>query len=688
MDINPFESVIVSEPRRIERPVPGLNDLPLERLLERVGKLAAGEFPKAVKLNGAQFIQSPAPGYGKSHLIGRLFKQLRGRATLIYLRPFTNASTCWKSILLRMVQELEFPESADADFCAADEPNQLEALVHGILVNVVVNGLQNGIIRHRHPEGAAGYFQRATLKQLRSNREWVAWVGKKKAGLAELMERQLKQKGILLSASPLSWFSVLLRYAYFPKSYELRQSCLDWLRGGSIDEDDAGRIGILPGDRPVHDLAIDPANETAKHRIVDFCGLAGFYRPFVFCFDQTENYGADPVIAKCLGIVIQGLVDDCPNHMTVVTANQHPWRQAVQPHWEHAHVDRMARPALELGGLRKEQARTLIEIRLHGWDKAALRAKGILNPEWLDEVFRQSKEIGIRHFLLKCSEQWLAGSLRPEPQPKPSDPAKEIEDTFQAYVNQIKTQPKRLVYDPDALFWLVQEVACRQGVAFKKFKSTRGYLVARWDVDGRKVYFGFEAGHHFRRWQAIQQEAGRYHAADASSKVVFFRTPELRFIPGSGWKSAPEITAAKRGYLHILVIGRETMAQLYAAYDLYLDAAEGNLPFKTDQVTDFIRSRLKPVWDRILEPAPDKWGGEPPEAGHKPPDESNEPKKTLIHKIRDIVKRDKFLSIADLMAKISPPVSEEELHRARACIAEIQVHTSPNMTVLQWRPNK
>jgi hypothetical protein len=686
MDINPFESVIVSEPRRIEKPVPGLNESPLERLLEQVGKLAAGKFPKAVKLSGAQFIQSPAPGYGKSHLIGRLFKQLRGRATLIYLRPFTNPSTCWKSILLKVVQELEFPESAEAEFCGTDEPNQLEALVHGILVNVVVNGLQNGIIRHRHPTAAVEYFQRATLKQLRSNREWVAWVGNKKAGLAELMERQLKQKGILLSASPLSWFSALLRYAYFPKSYELRQSCLDWLRGGSVDEDDAGRIGILAGDRPAHDLAIDPANETAKHRIVDFCGLAGFYRPFVFCFDQTENYGADPVLAKCLGIVIQGLVDDCPNHMTVVTANQHPWRQAVQPHWEHAHVDRLARPALELEGLRKEQARTLIEIRLHGW--AALPAKGILNPEWLDGVFRQSKEIGIRHFLLKCSEQWLAGRRRPEPKPKPSDPEKEIEDTFQAYVNKIKTQPKRLVYDPDALFWLVQEVACRQGVAFKKFKSTRGYLVTRWDVDGRKVYFGFEAGHHFRRWQAIQQEAGRYHAADVSSKVVFFRTPELRSIPGPGWKSAPEIAAAKRGYLHILVIGRETMPQLYAAYDLYLDAAEGNLPFKADRVTAFIRSRLKPVWDRILEPAPDKWGSEPPDAEHQPPDESNEPKKTLIHKIRDIVKRDKFLSIADLMAKISPPVSEEELHRARACIAEIQVHTSPNMTVLQWRPNK
>jgi hypothetical protein len=39
------------------------------------------------------------------------------------------------------------------------------------------------------------------------------------------------------------------------------------------------------------------------------------------------------------------------------------------------------------------------------------------------------------------------------------------------------------------------------------------------------------------------------------------------------------------------------------------------------------------------------------------------------------------------MAQIIPPVTEEELHRARACIAEIKVHTSPTMTVLQWQSN-
>jgi hypothetical protein len=323
----------------------------------------------------------------------------------------------------------------------------------------------------------------------------------------------------------------------------------------------------------------------------------------------------------------------------------------------------------------------LIEIRLLGWDQKPPKAKKLLDAEWLDEVFRLSKEIGIRQFLLKCSEQWLAADVAPMPE-------LELEDLFQTYVNKIKTQPKRLVFDPDALFWLVQEVGCKPGAAFKKFKSTRGYLVARWDVDGRKVYFGFESGHHFKRWQAIQQEAARYHVADTSSKVVFFRTPELGFIPGPGWKSAPELAAAKRAYLHIMIISRDTMAELYAAYDLYLDAAEGNIAFKTDKVIAFIRDRLKHVWDRILEPAPGKWSSGPPETGNRSPAEDGEPKTTLIKKIRDIVKRDKFLSVEDLMAKLSPPVSEEELHRARACIAEIQVHTSPNMTVLQWRPNK
>jgi len=680
MDINPFESVIVSEPRRIDTPVPGLNDAPLDSLTRQLDKLTGGDLPRAVKLSGAQFIQSPAPGYGKSHLIGRLFKALRGQATLIYQRPYTNASTCWKSILLKMVQELEFPESAAAEFCGENEANQLEALVHGILVNIAINGIQGGLItfKDRENQDVLRYFRKVSLRQLRFNRRWVGSVFEKRVQLAGLMEKQLKARGIFLNASPLSWLSVLIHYAYRPEQYELRQACLDWLRGGSIDDEEAGRIGIPPADRPVHDLAMEQVNAAAKDRITDFCGLAGFFRPFVFCFDQTENYGSDPFTAKSLGVVIQGLVDGCFNHMTIVTANQAPWYSVVQPHWEHAHRDRLCQPALELKGLNRDQACELVRIRLEGWPPGLGKAAVMLEPAWLDELFGQTKELGVRHFLLECSRRWL-GSAEPPPQP-------EIADLYQACVNKIKTQPKRLVFDPDALYWLVQEVACGPGAAVRKFKSESGYLIACWEVDGRKIYFGFEPGHHFRRWQAIQKEAARYHGADPSCKSVFFRTPELREIPGTAWKTAPEIAAAKGRYLHIIVLSGEEMAELYAAYDFYMGAVEGDIPIQADAAVGFVRERLKPFWERILEPVPEKWGGgkEEPESA-KP---RAEPRAGLIKTIRDIVRREKFLSVTDLLGKISPPVTEEELHRARACIPEIQVYTSPSMTVLQWRRGK
>lgn len=686
MDINPFESVIVSEPRRIEAPVPGLNDAPLESLTRQLEKLSAPGFPRAVKLAGAQFVQSPAPGYGKSHLIGRLFKRLRGSATLIYLRPYTNASTCWKSILLKTVQELEFPESAEAEFCGANESNQLEALVHGILVNVAINGIEQGIIRVKEKQATVKYFRSVDLRQLRSNRKWVGWVFEKRVQLAALMEAQMKRRGIFLNASPISWLSVLIHYAYRPKDYELRQACLDWLRGGSIDDEEAASIGILPADRPVHDLAMDQLNCAARDRIVDFCGLSGFFRPFVFCFDQTENYGSNPGLAESLGLVVEGLVAECVNQMTVVTANQHPWHNAVQVHWQEAHKDRLLRPTLELGGLNRDQARALLKIRLEGWQPPAGRMDDMLEGGWLDDLFRQAREIGVRHFLLECSRRWQEAATAPRREPPKPVRQPDIGDLYRSYVNKLKTQPKRMVFDPDALYWLVHEVGCRKGVATRKFKSMKGYLVARWDVDRRKVHFGFEAGHHFRRWQAIQKETARYHEADPSSKSVFFRTPELRTVPGAGWKIAPEMAAAKAKYLHIIILSRDDMAGLYAAYDLCMDAVEGDIPVEPDAVVGFVREHLKPFWERVLEPAPEKWdrGRQRPD----PPEPQEGPPSGLIKKIRDIVKREKFMSVADLMARLSPPVSEEELHRARACISEIQVHASPSMTVLQWRKGK
>src|SRR5271157_518183 len=113
INVNPFEDNIVKEPREIDSIVTGLNDKPLSIIIENFKLLEDGNIPRRKNTLHAQFIVSPQPGYGKSHLIGRLFKKLRKKATMIYLQSFEDPSTCWKNILLKMVQEMEFPDSGD-----------------------------------------------------------------------------------------------------------------------------------------------------------------------------------------------------------------------------------------------------------------------------------------------------------------------------------------------------------------------------------------------------------------------------------------------------------------------------------------------------------------------------------------------------------------------------------------------
>jgi len=358
--------------------------------------------------------------------------------------------------------------------------------------------------------------------------------------------------------------------------------------------------------------------------------------------------------------------------------NCYPFKIAKSQNWEEAQIQRLSMPFLELEGISKDQGEELIRNRLYGFPLKKEEIAFLSDPNWIRSLFHSSI-LGVRQLLNECKKRWH--ELREIP---PLDGR--VEEFFEEALNSIKTRPKRLVFDPDTLFWLIHAVASIPEGTIEKAQSKKGYFSLIWKLKGQKIYFGFEAGSNWSRWKSINSEAKRVYESEKGMKAVFFRTPELKPIPGR-WKIAPEVNEARQKYLHIFLLDQTLMIELYAAHDFYASAVEGNIPVSADEVVQFIRKRLQSFWDRILEPAPEKWDG-PSGKAEKSQAAGEEPRKGLINKIRDIVKRDKFLSVADLMAKISPPVSEEELHKARACIAEIQVHTSPNMTVLQWRPNK
>src|SRR5260370_7659774 len=130
--VNPFDDDIVKEPRDIPTSVLGLNDAPLKALLHSFANLertgAKGEQVKAVK---AQLVISPERGYGKSHLLGRLFETLDRRATRIYLRPFQDPQKCWHSILLQTVHQLERTQGPAPE--TETNPTQLAAFANCVI---------------------------------------------------------------------------------------------------------------------------------------------------------------------------------------------------------------------------------------------------------------------------------------------------------------------------------------------------------------------------------------------------------------------------------------------------------------------------------------------------------------------------------------------------------------------------
>ncbi len=357
-----------------------------------------------------------------------------------------------------------------------------------------------------------------------------------------------------------------------------------------------------------------------------FCQLAAFYRPFVFCFDQTEAYGHAPGLARCFGTVVAQIHLLAPNQMMVVTANQQPWEETVARHMETADKDRFTPLALE--GLNRAQAEELVRQRCKEWDVPAGQVGAFLGGEWLQGKFpTERNRMGTRQFLQLCGTRWehqetwwnaqdRAVAARKATMTVPTGP--DLGGLLDRYADDLARKPKRLGFNPDAFRWLVEDVA-RDRPGWKVSANTKSVrddlLPVMWTPpgDGRKVFLGFEAGDNWKRWRSILHEARACCVSSPSSppldragtvmgKAALFRTAGQATIPGAKWSIAAEMEAAKGSFFDLIELDAGATAELYAARGLYLDAVAGDLPVSAEDVLDFLVRELEPFWQRIEAP--------------------------------------------------------------------------------------
>jgi hypothetical protein len=589
---NPFEKDVVHEPRDHPPSVSSLNQETLDKLLSQFKSVeSSGESPS----RKAELILSPAPGYGKSHLVGRFFKELGHHAVRVYIPPFETTSTYWQSILLLTVDELD--QTADWESRGFEEPTQLDAFAEGVLRSLTAAAIRRGAIQVIRGDLSAEAFESSPDVSLRDgqDRQSVWFRGHFLDDLFPILRQQLAP----LRLKSAEWPRILFAYLTAPPGSDERQSCLTWIRYEPLDDNVSALWQLPRAENPVPE-PVENVNVGAWTRLSDLCTLSRFYQPFVFCFDQTEGYTVRPELMSQFGNTVSRLVAECSCQLTVVTANQNIWDARLLPGMDVAHRDRFSEPHL-LKPLLRGEAEELIDLRLKASSPPEQAVRNLKDPKWLDSVFVGMRGIAAREFMKLCRSRW-DGKSTTEVQRRP------IAEIYQEYLAEFLANPHWLKFDPDTFRWLVQgPLVMGSNIACKPISLKNGYFELMWQQgDTAEVMFGFLHEGQHNQWKKIAQLTEEWASGQSGkqTKAVFFRTPELSKVPKASWKAAGEmIEKAMQKNLELITLTSEETARLYSARDLYNEALAGNADgYSGSEVLEFLVDELANWRERLLRP--------------------------------------------------------------------------------------
>jgi len=687
--LNPFEDDVVTEPRRVSFSVEGLNAKPLAQLLARFSTLTEGQLPrKPVVDQKAQLVVSPDRGYGKSHLLGRLFRALGEQATLIYLRPFQDPQRVWSSILLSTIQELERPDHDGGG-------SQLDAFSKGVLAHVTADHMANGPVRHdSRVLDAINYLRANPLKmreQTAKSKVLVNWMKSNLDDQGELRKLTdlLRSRNVDLEGRGTGWLKVLAGYAFNETSSQEREAALKWLRAEPLEDEEISILQLRATDNEGRgDSSAQEINDLSFRRLKGLCALASYYRPFVFCFDQTEFYGGDKALVNALGKCIWDLHSSFPNQLTIVTTNANNWTEEILPFMQRAYQDRFS-PEIQLEGITHEQAKELISQRLQDLQVTDAAVLHFIEDGWLGAQFSGLRQIGVRDLLIAAAARFRA-LAKPSGKPRSGT---SLADLFAVEVNKIRANKALHQYNQDCLMWFAQALAeGHEGVAVKR--TGERYFAVQWAWPERSIYFAFEGGDNNARWRAIAREAIALRGSAKRFGAIVFRTPDLKPIPRPTWGVAKtQINEAQKKGLRVVPLSLEEVCELHAARELYSNALQGNVNYHPAEVLQWLKHHFGPWFNRYSQSAVEEShsgqlslvartrnNGERP-ATFPETDLSEAQLETVL----ECVSQGMLVDINEVLRTLGDDSLKTAVLRAVERSSNVKAHPGPQTIYLQWR---
>jgi hypothetical protein len=687
-EVNPFKDDIVREPRDVDFCVTGLNDRQLESLVSEFGALEHGQLPRRpVKADKARLVISPDRGYGKSHLLGRLFHSLGSRAIQVYLRPFQDPYKAWHSILLLTIQELERPVEPPAASCT-----QLEALARGVWLHLAAILLASGEFRdYSHANEASSFLRQLAIDptRLSEHKLWIEWFEPLFDQPHEMrkLASLLRGQGIELFGRERAWLKILGAQA-FAAGTAKSDASIKWIRAEPLEPEEVALLGISGADNEGRGEASAPEiNDLSFKRLRGLCLLASFYRPFLFCFDQTEFFASDPSLIDALGNCIDRLFVEVPNQMTVITANYANWQNDIVPHIDPPQRERIA-PAITMDGIGADGAAELIKDRFREYDQSDEITDRFFAGGWLDQVFKPLPELGVRAVLMRAADRFQSLS-----RPDVVRQSQTLADLFQLQVNDVLSKKTHLAYNQDALMWFAKDIAQGQDKVSITRTPNRKYFSVDWESPDRVVCFAFEAGDNSQRWKGIANEAIKI--ADSRGKATtltyVLRTPDLTQVPRKSWAAIGKTVeeAIQKGF-HIYPLSIDQVSELHAARELYSNALQGNLAFSGPQTLSWLRDHFNPLLKdlsfRSLRPEASRhWNGGEAPIGKPAEGRSDQLDEAHLREVLATVRKLKLVDIEVVLSRLGSDDLRDPLLRSVEAHPNLKAHPFPQTTFLQWR---
>ena len=501
----------------------------------------------------------------------------------------------------------------------------------------------------------------------------------------------MKKRHIDLMGREKAWLRVLAAFALDEHDGDQWSAALKWLRAEPLESDEITLLGLDAADNEGRgDSSAQEINNLSFQRLRGLCQLASYYRPFLFCFDQTEFYASDAFLIKTLGNCIEQLYVDLPNHLTIITANEVNWTRDILPKVENPQRDKID-SNLRMEGIRIQGARELITERLKACDIDVDDIASFFANGWLDQVFAILPERGVRGMLKRAAERFreLASKSR--------TPKQTLEDLFNVEVNEVRSKKALMAYNQDALMWFVKDISGGlEKVQIGSAPNCR-YFSWKWAWPDRLVYFAFEGGDHGSRWKSIAREA--ISMAGARGERTFFayifRTPELRKVPRPTWAATgPVLEEAKAQGFHIFELTLDQVCELHAARELYSDALQGNIDYSGAETLTFLQARFTPFLKEIAFRKPvevkkaenDKKLTIVPTNGERkpqaPPIELDAEKLRIV---LDTVREQRIVDIAVVLGRLGTCDLRDPLLRSVEAHPNLKAHACPKTIFLQWR---